>query len=386
MSALTMILESTGSGFSGFSSYDPTTDDLGHMTMTEAAAYLPIVIMENSIEAAREEAKVNDALVESVVMSRLSGSEPDYQAISENALESAWNKIRNFFTKIKEAIMRIIKKIQVFIDSYFKSAKAFVAKYEKSKLLNRNFGNMTFTGYKFVPNIADIWNDKIKASSSDELLALTIVAVGTDVRKPYKAKVAANFRNGEEKNEFVTATEKIKDVDSSDQTSNLFKYATGSDLGGDSVKEGLMKILMGDEGKTELNYGTGGFDRNSIITYLKNPDDISKLKKQYEDLLKVAKQQEKDMLSEADKKEFTIENTDRKSVAESQYASYLSAFTNVLSNVYGFISNVKDAKVSAAQAKINQNKAMLRKLLNIGDKKLDEDFDEIDAFDLDLDV
>lgn len=386
MSALTMILESTGSGFSGISSYDPTTDDLGHMTMTEAAAYLPIVIMENSIEAAREEAKVNDALVESVVMARLSGSEPDYQAISENALQSAWTKIKNFFKKIKEAIMRIIQKIQVFIDSYFKSAKAFVAKYEKSKLLNRNFGNMTFTGYKFVPNIADIWNDKIKASSSDELLALTIVAVGTDVRKPYKAKVAANFRNGEEKNELVTATEKIKDVDSSDQTSNLFRHATGSDLGGDSVKEGLMKILMGDEGKTELNYGTGGFDRNSIITYLKNPDDISKLKKQYEDLLKVAKQQEKDMLSEADKKEFTIENTDRKSVAESQYAAYLSAFTNVLSNVYGFISNVKDAKVSAAQAKINQNKAMLRKLLNIGDKKLDEDFDEIDAFDLDLDV
>ena len=386
MSALTMILESTGSGFSGFSSYDPATDDLGHMTMTEAAAYLPIVIMENSIEAAREEAKVNDALVESVVMARLSGSEPDYQTISENALQSAWDKIKKFFTKIKEAIMRIIKKIQVFIDSYFKSAKAFVAKYEKSKLLNRNFGNMTFTGYKFVPNIADIWNDKIKASSSDELLALTIVAVGTDVRKPYKAKVVANFRNGEEKNELVTATEKIKDVDSSDQTSNLFKHATGSDLGGDSVKEGLMKILMGDEGKTELNYGTSGFDRNSIITYLKNPDDISKLKKQYEDLLKAAKQQEKDMLSEADKKEFTIENTDRKSVAESQYAAYLSAFTNVLSNVYGFISNVKDAKVSAAQAKINQNKAMLRKLLNIGDKKLDEDFDEIDAFDLDLDV
>lgn len=386
MSALTMILESTGSGFSGFSSYDPATDDLGHMTMTEAAAYLPIVIMENSIEAAREEAKVNDALVESVVMAHLSGSEPDYQAISENALQSAWDKIKKFFTKIKEAIKRIIQKIQVFIDSYFKSAKAFVAKYEKSKLLNRNFGNMTFTGYKFVPNIADIWNDKIKASSSDELLALTIVAVGTDVRKPYKAKVAANFRNGEEKNELVTATEKIKDVDSSDQMSNLFSHATGSDLGGDSVKEGLMKILMGDEGKTELNYGTGGFDRNSIITYLKNPDDISKLKKQYEDLLKVAKQQEKDMLSEADKKEFTIENTDRKSVAESQYAAYLSAFTNVLSNVYGFISNVKDAKVSAAQAKINQNKAMLRKLLNIGDKKLDEDFDEIDAFDLDLDV
>lgn len=386
MSALTMILESTGSGFSGISSYDPTTDDLGHMTMTEAAAYLPIVIMENSIEAAREEAKVNDALVESVVMAHLSGSEPDYQAISENALQSAWTKIKNFFTKIKEAIMRIIKKIQVFIDSYFKSAKAFVAKYEKSKLLNRNFGNMTFTGYKFVPNIADIWNDKIKASSSDELLALTVVAVGTDVRKPYKAKVAANFRNGEEKNELVTATEKIKDVDSSDQASNLFKHATGSDLGGDSVKEGLMKILMGDEGKTELNYGTGGFDRNSIIAYLKNPDDISKLKKQYEDLLKVAKQQEKDMLSEADKKEFTIENNDKKSAAESQYASYLSAFTNVLSNVYGFISNVKDAKVSAAQAKINQNKAMLRKLLNIGDKKLDEDFDEIDAFDLDLDV
>lgn len=386
MSALTMILESTGSGFSGISSYDPTTDDLGHMTMTEAAAYLPIVIMENSIEAAREEAKVNDALVESVVMARLSGSEPDYQAISENALESAWNKIRNFFTKIKEAIMRIIKKIQVFIDSYFKSAKAFVAKYEKSKLLNRNFGNMTFTGYKFVPNIADIWNDKIKASSSDELLALTNVAVGTDVRKPYMAKVAANFRNGEEKNEFVTATEKIKDVDSSEQSSKLFRHVTGQELGGDSIKEGLMKLLMGDEGKTELNYGTGGFDRNSIITYLKNPDDISKLKKQYEDLLKVAKQQEKDMLSDADKKEFTIENTDRKSVAESQYASYLSAFTNVLSNVYGFISNVKDAKVSAAQAKINQNKAMLRKLLNIGDKKLDEDFDEIDAFDLDLDV
>ena len=100
----------------------------------------------------------------------------------------------------------------------------------------------------------------------------------------------------------------------------------------------------------------------------------------------MAKQQEKDMLSDADKKEFTIENNDKKSAAESQYAAYLSAFTNVLSNVYGFISNVKDAKVSAAQAKINQNKAMLRKLLNIGDKKLDEDFDEIDAFDLDLDV
>lgn len=385
MSALTMILESTGSGFSGFSSYDPTTDDLGHMTMTEAAAYLPIVIMENSIEAAREEAKVNDALVESVVMSRLSGSEPDYQAISENALQSAWDKIKKFFTKIKEAIMRIIKKIQVFIDSYFKSAKAFVAKYEKSKLLDRNFSNMTFTGYKFVSNIADIWNDKIKTSNSADIVKLANTAIG-DISLPYPrgAKMGTEVASGKE-NHITTATENIKNTDSSDQMSNLFKHATGSDLGGDSVKEGLMKILMGDEGKTELSYGSNGFDRNSIIAYLKNPDDITKLKKQYDDLLKVAKQQEKDLVSHGDSYEYNIEG-EAKSLAESQYAAYLSAFTNVLSNVYSFISSVKDAKVSAAQAKINQNKVMLRKLLNIGDKKLDEDFDEIDAFDLELDV
>ena len=167
MSALTMILESTGSGFSGFSSYDPTTDDLGHMTMTEAAAYLPIVIMENSIEAAREEAKVNDALVESVVMARLSGSEPDYQAISENALQSAWDKIKKFFNKIIEAIKRVIQKIQVFIESYFMKAKDFVRKYENSKLLERNFSNMTFTGYKFIDKIADIWDNKIKTTNSN---------------------------------------------------------------------------------------------------------------------------------------------------------------------------------------------------------------------------
>lgn len=381
MSALTMILESTGSGFSGFSSYDPATDDLGHMTMTEAAAYLPIVIMENSIEAAREEAKVNDALVESVVMARLSGSEPDYQAISENALESAWNKIKNFFKKIIEAIKRVIQKIQVFIESYFMKAKDFVKKYENSKLLNRNFSNMTFNGYKFVPNIADIWDNKIKVSTSRELVDLTTVAIGFDTYYP----IGAKRRIESDINEVKTKTEKMKDVDSSEQSSKLFKHVTGQELGGDSVKEGLMKILMGDEGKTELKYGTGGFDKTSIIAYLKNPDDITKLKKQYEDLLKVAKQQEKELTDDSDNRKFDVEG-EAKSTAESQYAAYMSAFTNVLSNVYGFISNVKDAKVSAAQAKINQNKAMLRKMLNIGDKKLDEDFDEIDAFDLDLDV
>lgn len=381
MSALTMILESTGSGFSGFSSYDPATDDLGHMTMTEAAAYLPIVIMENSIEAAREEAKVNDALVESVVMARLSGSEPDYQAISENALQSAWTKIKNFFKKIIEAIKRVIQKIQVFIESYFMKAKDFVRKYEKSKLLNRNFSNMTFNGYKFVPNIADIWDNKIKVSTSRELVELTTVAVGFNTYYP----IGAKRRIESDLNEVKTKTEKMKDVDSSEQSSKLFKHVTGQELGGDSIKEGLMKILMGDEGKTELKYGSDGFDKNSIIAYLKNPDDITKLKKQYEDLLKVAKQQEKELTDDSDNRKFYVDG-EAKSTAESQYAAYMSAFTNVLSNVYGFISNVKDAKVSAAQAKINQNKAMLRKLLNIGDKKLDEDFDEIDAFDLDLDV
>lgn len=381
MSALTMILESTGSGFSGFSSYDPATDDLGHMTMTEAAAYLPIVIMENSIEAAREEAKVNDALVESVVMARLSGSEPDYKAISENALQSAWTKIKNFFKKIIEAIKRVIQKIQVFIESYFMKAKDFVKKYENSKLLNRNFSNMTFNGYKFVPNIADIWDNKIKVSTSRELVDLTTVAIGFDTYYP----IGAKHRIESDINEVKTKTEKMKDVDSSEQSSKLFKHVTGQELGGDSVKEGLMKILMGDEGKTELKYGTGGFDKTSIIAYLKNPDDITKLKKQYEDLLKVAKQQEKELTDDSDNRKFDVEG-EAKSTAESQYAAYMSAFTNVLSNVYGFISNVKDAKVSAAQAKINQNKAMLRKMLNIGDKKLDEDFDEIDAFDLDLDV
>lgn len=385
MSALTMILESTGSGFSGISSYDPTTDDLGHMTMTEAAAYLPIVIMENSIEAAREEAKVNDALVESVVMARLSGSEPDYQAISENALQSAWDKVKKFFTKIKDAIMRVIKKIQVFIDSYFKSAKAFVAKYEKSKLLDRNFSNMTFDGYKFVPDIAGMWENAIKASSSVDINNLVNIAVGTKVNTPVKAKRSLDASRALD-SPIATATETIKNVDSSDQTSNLFKHVTKNDLGGDSVKEGLMKLLMGDEGKTELKYGANGFDRNSIIAYLKNPDDITKMKKQYEDLLKAAKQQEKEMVSEASDYDYTKAEGETKSKVESQYAAYLSAFTNVLSNVYGFVSSVKDAKVSAAQAKINQNKAMLRKLLNIGDKKLDEDFDEIDAFDLDLDV
>ena len=213
---------------------------------------------------------------------------------------------------------------------------------------------------------------------------LVNIAVGFTTYYPTNAKWGAD-RNSSEDNAVKTMTEKMKDVDSSDQMSNMFKHATGTDLGGDSVKEGLMKILMGDEGKTELKYGTGGFDKSSIIAYLKNPDDITKLKKQYEDLLKVAKQQEKELTDQASKREYTSEG-EAKSKAEANYAAYLSAFTNVLSNVYGFISNVKDAKVSAAQAKINQNKAMLRKLLNIGDKKLDEDFDEIDAFDLDLDV
>lgn len=384
MSALTMILESTGSGFSGFSSYDPATDDLGHMTMTEAAAYLPIVIMENSIEAAREEAKVNDALVESVVMARMSGSEPDYQAISENALQSAWTKIKNFFRKIIEAIKRVIQKIQVFIESYFMKAKDFVRKYENSKLLERNFSNMTFDGYKFIDKIADIWDNKIAVTNTGKLSGLVDTAVGFTTYYPVGAKINAES-DSSETGKVKTMIDKMKDVDSSEQLSNLFKYATGSELGGDSVKEGLMKLLMGDEGKTELKYGTGGFDKNSIIAYLKNPDDITKLKKQYEDLLKVAKQQEKELTNDADKHEYKVEG-EAKSAAESQYAAYLSAFTNVLSNVYGFISNVKDAKVSAAQAKINQNKAMLRKLLNIGDKKLNEDFDEIDAFDLDLDV
>ena len=384
MSALTMILESTGSGFSGFSSYDPATDDLGHMTMTEAAAYLPIVIMENSIEAAREEAKVNDALVESVVMARMSGSEPDYRAISENALQSAWTKIKNFFKKIIEAIKRVIQKIQVFIESYFMKAKDFVKKYENSKLLGRNFSNMTFNGYKFVDKIADLWDNKIAVTNTGKLSGLVDTAVGFTTYYPVGAKTKT-MSDSSENSAVKTMTEKMKDVDSSEQMTKLFKFATGQELGGDSVKEGLMKILMGDEGKTELKYGTGGFDKNSIIAYLKNPDDITKLKKQYEDLLKVAKQQEKELTDEADNREYTIEG-EAKSAAESQYAAYLSAFTNVLSNVYGFISNVKDAKVSAAQAKINQNKAMLRKLLNIGDKKLDEDFDEIDAFDLDLDV
>lgn len=390
MSALTMILESTGSGFSGFSSYDPATDDLGHMTMTEAAAYLPIVIMENSIEAAREEAKVNDALVESVVMAHLSGSEPDYQAISENALQSAWDKIKKFFKKIIEAIKRVIQKIQVFIESYFMKAKSFVAKYEKSKQLDKNFSNLTFTGYKFVPNIADIWNDKIKASTPSELIELANVATGMRLTAPENAKKYSDTTKNLDNSMLVTSTENIKDVDSSEQTSKLFKHATNQDLGGDSVKEGLMKLLMGDEGKTELNYGTGGFDKNSIITYLKNPDDITKMKKQYEDLLKAAKQQEKDMTTAADNYKYSSDKTNEdKSNAETKYAAYLSAFTNVLSNVYGFVSAVKDAKVSAANAKINQNKAMLRKLLNTDQKKMDkmnEDFDEIDAFDLELDV
>ena len=393
MSALTMILESTGSGFSGISSYDPTTDDLGHMTMTEAAAYLPIVIMENSIEAAREEAKVNDALVESVVMAHLSGSEPDYQVISENALQSAWTKIKNFFRKIIEAIKRIIAKIRVFIDSVFMKAQAFASKYEKSpELKNKDFSKLSFEGYKFVDNISDIWDSKITVNSPEALNKMAAIAVNVPkLTDPLETKVAMQVDTLDDKPDGVYGVEfdvdKLKDVDASDRQSNLVKHIIGKDLDDTNIREALLKELMGSDGKVEIKYGSNGFEKGAIISYLKKPDDLTKLKKKYEDLEKTARNQESKVKRQADN--HIINDSDTKAKVDTRYATYISAYGTILGDVYGIISTIQDAKLTAAQAKIKQNTAMLRKLLNIDQKKIDkmnEEFDDIDDSDLNMEI
>lgn len=395
MSALTMILESTGSGFSGFSSYDPATDDLGHMTMTEAAAYLPIVIMENSIEAAREEAKVNDALVESVVMARLSGSEPDYQAISENALQSAWAKIKNFFKKIIEAIKRIIAKIRVFIDSYFMKAKAFATKYENSpELKNKDFSKLTFSGYKFVDNIGSIWDDKLTVKNIGEVNGLAQVAVSdTTLKAPEDAR--RQYRNeASDSNKMDTLAktiDKLKDISSEDRKSKLFTHITTKPtMDGDNVRESLLKILMGSEGKVELKYGSDGFVLQKIISYLKTPDDISDLEKKYQDMEKGAR----DFVSKAEKAandnvSYKNLSDEHNTKAESLYASYISLYGNIVSDVYDMISVIQDAKTTAAKAKIRQNMTMLRIMINTDKKKLDkmnEEFEDFDDSEFDLDI
>ena len=140
-----MNLSEAATGFKGGS----IVDELPGLSLTEATAGLPVVILESQIELNESVMAQNEALVESVIVGLQSGTQADVDSLTEGAFETLVNKIKAFFEKLRKWVNSIIAKLTVQIDKMRLSGTQMLAKYKDSKMLNHSFEDLTVNGYKF---------------------------------------------------------------------------------------------------------------------------------------------------------------------------------------------------------------------------------------------
>lgn len=152
----------------------------------ESAEELYNIFCEGTLAA--EEAEL-DAVSEGVV---LEGSQ--FEVVQENAIKSAYGKIKAFIEKLWAKVKAFFKQVRMHLDKIFMSGKDFVNKYDKEiKDAAKNAKDFTYKMYKY--NNDEIDNSLDAAAYAES----TIEAATNEVEGVVKqiAGNAAKLSNGE---------------------------------------------------------------------------------------------------------------------------------------------------------------------------------------------
>lgn len=384
-----MNLSESSYGFSGGSAVDMYP----HLSLTEATSMLPCVAADARADFIQQSASFNNSLVEAVVY----GGDVDY--LVEASLSGIIDRIKKFFKKIIDFIKSIIHKIAVFIDKIRMNGKQLVAKYkDKPEINGKDFRGLTFTGYKFKDKIAGefVGGDANSAETAIKNALNTVIGTvdGVKANPGDYSDVITEFEDADTNpHDSESPMQKLltafDDIDNDKLTDELLKTITGeSDLSYNTYVSEIAKRLRGDsESKVELK-ANDDFTASDIMNRLSNPEDLDKMKREYETTLKAYGKHDKDLNSEIKKLERlssgikSDDNAGRTSKqALSDIVSYLNKYMSVTSTATTIITNVKQVKTTAIQDRVKQDTAIFKKMLSFKGKKDNNDFE----FDTDLD-
>lgn len=366
-----MNLSEAATGFKGGS----IVDELPGLSLTEATAGLPVVILESQIDLNETVMSQNESLVESVIVGLQSGTQADVESLTEGAFKTLVNKIKAFFEKLRKWVKSIIAKLTVQIDKVRLSGTQMLAKYKDSKMLNHSFEDLTVNGYKFEKK------DPFTAVDSVTPTGL-ITKVVPEMQTPEQFKANTDEKVMEAK------LDKVKETSSADRKLAFAKAMTsGIELNnGDSWQSELKKELYGE--KVDLKFNTD-FTLESVKTALQG-EDLDKIKNAYSKLLTAIDKDEADVRKAAETYAKADENQPKQGENPAKNVTlvnnYFTAYLNCYQDCTAVVGAIQDIRVNYVKAQVNQAKSIFAKMLTY--KKKDNNdasgIDEIDLLDFEL--
>ena len=149
---VTKLLSLSESAKVPFSPGEKYEDTLPGVSLTEATAMIPRVIMESQLELLRNVDDTNTALVEEVVRAVTLQESAQLEPITESAVSKLTDFIKAFFQKVISMLKSVVAKIKAKVDVVIKDSKELWNKYGemlKNATIDRK---VMVSGYSF-PNV-----------------------------------------------------------------------------------------------------------------------------------------------------------------------------------------------------------------------------------------
>ena len=275
------------------------------------------------------------------------GEEVVYEASNAG---SFLDKLKDFFKMIWEKIVAVFKKFFAMIDSWIKSDKDFVKKYEKELRSKTNTTDFKFKGYKFSDGVSvNDASDKIEKSFKSDLFSE--YTTSTDDLNALAERLG----------------DKLEEIDGKfDKMDECVDAARGAVFGESSLDskefgEELFKCYRsGEDSKEEYSLSDlGGI--NEILSTISN---AATTKKAAESEYKALKKTIDDMIKKVDKWKPAFKNGDELDAKRNGLlAGIASKYSRALKDHLGLVQIVNTAKLQALKDENRQAKAICVKLL-----------------------
>lgn len=371
-----MALTEASTGFNG-GSY---VDEMPHLSLTEAAGQLSMMLMESQIELSETTVANNESLVEAAVSAMQSGTPAQFDSLVEASWADIKAKIVKIMENIKKFIRSIIAKLTLAIDKMRMSGHQLYEKYKDSPNLKdtSKFKDMEVSGHKFSKN-EKLFPAAAGFEADVEALIKKVGGGKFVVPSDFKAQLKSVDKENKGDTKVVS---NLKDVSRAARVFNMAKELTGSSkITEGSWQSDLKTELYGE--KVNLKYGTD-YTVDSVAALLKEPAHLSEIKDEYIKLERAVEDYKKKLQGKLDELEREIskkEDAGEKTAGLSVAVSYYNAYMSLVSDSYSTINTVKNIKYNFEKAKLDQAKMLFGKMLSFKAKK-----DNNDASDVDMDI
>lgn len=394
-----LTLTEAATGYSG----GTYTDELPHLTLTEAAGLFPAAILEAQMGFNENKIKTINAMTEAAGNAIQLGTPIDMGAIVEASFEGLKQKVKAFFEKIFKWLKSIIAKITLQIDKIRMSGHQLYTKYKNdSRYRGKNYKDLVVNGYKFehgsdVFTAMDGWIDKIED---------LVKAAMPNNYKMNPGEFANSLKghsyehDSDQEKADNKAVEELQDVSHEDRVLAYAEQLAGSKFSltaGNWVAD-IKKELWGD--KVDLKYGTD-FSESTISGLLEKPLALGKLKDSYVKLDRAAHKHHDSLQKQLTENERQItknrNDTSKGTDAEKKAAdntnnalsvvsAYYTEYMKFVSDTYAVINQLKSLHVQYETDRVNQAKMIFGRMLSYNDKKNNNDASFGDSTDGEVEI